>query len=208
MEPDRLDPFRQALVHLRRALREGDLRPGARVSAKAIADALTLSPTPVREALARLAGEGALEERRREGYFVPTPTAADIAALYHLSEQTLRIAQGRHPSQSRPVAADPRADPLRAVDRLFLAWAADAESAVTRDSYRFLSLRLAPVRRCEAFLLPGLAQEAEALFSLAASARRGRGPALRAFHGRRIAVAEGLARCLRSSEATPDDDAL
>jgi len=86
---ERLEPFRQALGDLRRRLREGDLEPGSRITAKEVAEGLRLSPTPVREALSRLAGEGLLEERRGDGLFVPELSATDVAGLYRLSEQLL-----------------------------------------------------------------------------------------------------------------------
>ena len=91
MVPERLEPFRQALVDLRRRLRDGALEPGARVTAKEVAEGLKLSHTPVREALSRLAGEGLLEERRGDGFFVPELSAADIAVLYRMSEQHLLL---------------------------------------------------------------------------------------------------------------------
>jgi DNA-binding GntR family transcriptional regulator len=53
-----------------------------------------LSPTPVREALSRLAGEGELEERRGDGFFVRRLSAADLIPLYEMSEQLLLISEG------------------------------------------------------------------------------------------------------------------
>jgi type IV secretory pathway protease TraF len=48
MAIERLEPFRQALVELRRRLRDGGLEPGARITAKEVAESLRLSPTPAR----------------------------------------------------------------------------------------------------------------------------------------------------------------
>lgn len=212
MEPARLDPFRQALIHVRHGLRSGDLRPGARMSVKAIADTLTLSPTPVREALSRLAGERLLEARRGEGYFVPALAADDIAALYRLSEQILRVAQGEpraRPGATETGAAPPidASDPVEAVDRLFRTWAGASASRVLADSFHIVALRLAPVRRCEPQVLPDLAAEAQQLLDLAhPGARRRRGPALHAFHARRIAVAETLAQRVRPAAPDGDDE--
>jgi DNA-binding GntR family transcriptional regulator len=58
MATERLEPFRQALVDLRPRLRDGVLQPGARVTAKEVAEGLKLSPTPVREALSHFARLG------------------------------------------------------------------------------------------------------------------------------------------------------
>jgi len=203
MTAEKLEPFRQALVELRRRLRDGLLEPGARITAKEVADSLKLSPTPVREALSRLAGEGVLEERRGDGFFVPELSAADIIVLCRMSEQLLLISQGATRAQHRgarifkPVADE---NPIRAVERLFLAWAAESSSRVTIEAYRTASIRLAPVRRREALLIEDLDEEAGALLRLAdPSARRQRPAAIQTFHKRRVALAEPLARLLESS---------
>jgi len=200
MAPERLEPFRQALVDLRRRIRDGALGPGARVTAKEVAEDLRLSPTPVREALSRLAGEGLLEERRGDGFFIPELSAADIAVLYRLSEQLLLMSQGA----ARATHRDPRVleslqvdDPITSVERLFIAWVAESSSRVILDSYRTTMIRLAPVRRVERHLLDDLAQEAQSLHELGDPAsRRQRPPAIQAFHKRRVALAERLARLL------------
>lgn len=197
MATERLEPFRRALVDLRRRLREGELAPGMRVTAKDVAEGLRLSPTPVREALSRLAGEGLLEERRGDGFFVPELTAADVAVLYRLSEHLLLIAlaASRAQAERRPLAAQPDVDPVRAVERLFFSWAAESSSRVTVEAYRTVAIRLAPVRRREVELIDDLAQETEALHRLAPPAqRRARTGAIRAFHRRRVALAERLAQ--------------
>ncbi|MFZ5721586.1 MAG: GntR family transcriptional regulator [Pseudomonadota bacterium] len=198
---ERREPFRQALVDLRRRLRKGDLAPGTRITAKEIAEALRLSPTPVREALSRLAGEGVLEERRGDGFFVPDLSAADIAALYRLSEQLLLMSQ----RTMRPSPRDLRLsesgtddDPIRRIERLFLAWAAESGSRVTIEAYRTVAVRLAPVRRREVELIDDLAQEAEGLLRLADPARRRARPAaIQTFHRRRAALVEQLADLVR-----------
>jgi DNA-binding transcriptional regulator YhcF (GntR family) len=200
MATERLEPFRQALIDLRGRLRDGRLGPGSKITPKEVAEGLKLSPTPVREALSRLAGEGLLEERRGDGFFVPELTAADISVLYRLSEQLLLLAQGatraRHRDARLPDARQ-GADPVRAVEVLFGGWVSESSSRVTIEAYRTVTLRLAPVRRREAQLLDDLAQEADALLRLAPpDARRQRPAAIQQFHRRRAALAEPLARLL------------
>lgn len=201
MAPERLEPFRQALVDLRRRLRDGALEPGARITAKEVADQLKLSHTPVREALSRLAGEGLLEDRRGDGFFIPELSAADIAVLFRLSEQLLLMSQ----EAARAIHRDARApeqplqvdDPIASVERLFIAWVAESSSRVILDSYRTTMIRLAPVRRVERQLLDDLLQEAQSLHELGDPAsRRLRAPAIQAFHKRRVALAERLAQRL------------
>lgn len=199
MPMERLEPFRQALVDLRRRLRDGELGPGSRVTAKEVAEGLRLSPTPVREALSRLAGEGLLEERRGDGFFVPELSAADIADLYRLGEHLLLIAQRRahSPRESRIPDVQPDENPVRAVERLFLAWAGEAGSRVTIEGYRTVAIRLAPVRRREAELIDNLAQEADQLLRLRPpSAWPARAAAIQQFHERRVVLSDRLAQLL------------
>ena len=49
---------------------EGMLVPGARINKKELASALEVSPTPINEAVSRLAGEKLIEQRSRQGFFV------------------------------------------------------------------------------------------------------------------------------------------
>lgn len=56
--------------HLLAAIRTGGLRPGDRILDGEIARALGVSPTPVREAILRLAHAGVIEHRPRRGFFL------------------------------------------------------------------------------------------------------------------------------------------
>jgi GntR family transcriptional regulator, carbon starvation induced regulator len=69
---------------LRSAILAGDLAPGSRLRAEHLADAWGVSPTPVREAFQRLAGEGiVLIEAQRGARVAPVDPAA-AAELYEL----------------------------------------------------------------------------------------------------------------------------
>lgn len=205
MQSERLEPFRQALFDLRRRLREGDLEPGDRVTAKDVAERLKLSATPAREALSRLAGEGVLEERRGDGFFVPELTAADISILYRLAEQLLLMSLECAVPPQRPAAVIelvPDDDPVRAVERLFLIWASEGGNGVLLDGFRKKALRLSPVRRREPLVLDGIGAEAEGLFALAdASARTRRATAVSLFFARRATLAGPLAALLQRPAA-------
>lgn len=56
--------------------------PGAQIRVDETAKLYGSSPTPVREALWRLAGERLVVESRRRGFFVPLPSADDLRQLY------------------------------------------------------------------------------------------------------------------------------
>lgn len=198
MSVGRVEPFRRALTELRERLRAGVLSPGARVTAKEVAEELHLSATPVREALSRLAGEGLLEERRGDGFFVRRLTALDIADLYRLHLASLSIAQDQNrrgrPDLAQAVAAQAATDPVRAVERLFSAWVAEGGSRVLISTHRLLTFQIGAVRRVEHRVLDDMSAEAVALASLAdASGWRDRQQGLLAFHERRVALADQLA---------------
>lgn len=194
---DRTDAFEIALEALRDSLREGEFPPGTRIPASKLADALQLSATPIREALSRLAGEGLVEERRQQGFFVRTLTSVDIADLYRLSLSHLMISQGQRTALGqRDAPAIPHTDltdPIRRVEGLLLAWMAGA-SATLMSSYRTLVIQLGPVRRIEHLVLADLDAEAAGLAALHDPEAAPQWlTALRRFHGRRIAVADRLA---------------
>lgn len=64
--------------HLRRAIQDGHIGPGARVVLDRVATDLGVSKVPVREAVTRLTGEGLLELKPNIGPVVPSFTADDV----------------------------------------------------------------------------------------------------------------------------------
>jgi len=69
---------------LRQMIVDGRLAPGERVNEVRLAEALGVSRTPLREALNRLAAEGALTARPAIGYSVRPLTIAEFEQLYDL----------------------------------------------------------------------------------------------------------------------------
>jgi len=67
---------------IRVMISEGQLAADARINEVRLAEELGVSRTPLREALATLVAEGALESRPRRGVFVRPLTRADFMALY------------------------------------------------------------------------------------------------------------------------------
>jgi DNA-binding GntR family transcriptional regulator len=78
------DPFERTLTALRRRIIAGAPLQGAPLSVKALAAQLSVSPTPVREALARLSGEG-LVARTGAGYAGVIHDRESLAGLYDLA---------------------------------------------------------------------------------------------------------------------------
>lgn len=205
MAAKRAESFRLALLALRERLREGCFAPGERIAAVEVAEALRLSATPVREALSRLAGEGLIEERRGQGYFIRTLSALDVADLYRLSLSHLAIALDAHRlgRQAQVQALDAWAgDPVADVERLFQGWVREAGGRALSLSYRTLEIRLGPVRRAEPLLFTDLAEEAGELRAVARDPEaNGRLKSLRRFHDRRLGVADRIASLLEGARA-------
>ncbi|MEU7814356.1 GntR family transcriptional regulator [Pseudonocardia sp. NPDC049154] len=75
---------RHVANHVRERIMSGQLRPGDRLRLEHIAADLGISVTPVREALAGLAGEGFVEAQPRRGFVVSTLDRGDIADVFQI----------------------------------------------------------------------------------------------------------------------------
>ena len=69
---------------LREMIESGSLRPGARLDEQSLADQMSVSRTPLREAIGRLAREGLIENRPYRGNFVRTFTTKQVNDLYEV----------------------------------------------------------------------------------------------------------------------------
>lgn len=200
------EPFHVALTALRERLHSGALPPGGRATAVDLADELGLSTTPVREALSRLAGEGLLDDRRGQGYFVRLLSAADIADLYRMSlahllialepRRSARMAAGVPPPEGEGPAAF---DPVSAIEALFRGWVGATGSRPLVAAFRVVQIQLGPVRRLEPRVLRDLEPEARGLLANGETSRAERLAALRQFHAARIRDADGLAALLEGA---------
>lgn len=73
-----------AADRLRNAIRNGVLRPGARLVERDLAEQLGMSRIPVREAIQRLVEEGLVEKLPHRGTFVYAPTRKEIEEICSL----------------------------------------------------------------------------------------------------------------------------
>lgn len=64
----------------------GELPPGSRLSNRALAQEMGISPIPVREAISHLQSEGLVDHRHGEGAFVPVPNSDELLDLYDQRE--------------------------------------------------------------------------------------------------------------------------
>lgn len=195
------DPYERTLDVLRRRLRDGAFGHGQPLQILRLATDMAVSSTPIREALARLAGEG-LIERGATGYRTHRHDAASLRELYQLDE-TYALAA---------LASNRRADPRRdgilgraeavaaTVDHVerteaLLARIATADNRALAAARRNLWDRLALFRRAEAHVFDDLEAETQALETLLA---RDAGPPsatlIRAFYRRRTRAAGQILR--------------
>lgn len=85
-----------AVAAVRGMICDGALAPGRRINEVHLAQSLGISRTPLREALNRLAAEGAIEARARLGFFVRPLTREEFEQVYDirplLDPEALRLA--------------------------------------------------------------------------------------------------------------------
>lgn len=147
------DPYQLALAALDRFAADGRFGWGSPLVVTALAQELALSPTPVREALARLAGEGVIEHRPGRGYFAPSPGPGDIAELYELHHRLVAWALDENPSGPwrRPGGAAPEGSRQ---ERIFADIVNASGVHALRAEHRRLVRRLHPVQSVEARVRP------------------------------------------------------
>lgn len=143
------DSFGEAMAAAWRLCLSESVGAGDPLVVHEIAEASKLSATPVREALAWLAGQGLIERRVGRGYFTLNPSAADVAQLYDLHQRYLLWSlQSRHTPKRLKPAADV-ADVQERIAWLFRCIATSSGDAVLADAQGRLAARLRLLRRAE-----------------------------------------------------------
>lgn len=66
------------------ALIRGQIEPGERLYINPLAEQLNVSPTPLRQALSRMEGEGLVKNIPRRGIYVIKPTQAEVRNLFEV----------------------------------------------------------------------------------------------------------------------------
>jgi DNA-binding GntR family transcriptional regulator len=131
----------RAAEAVRTMIVSGALPDGTRINEVHLAATLGLSRTPLREALNRLAAEGALEAQPRRGYFVKPLTAAEFEQVYAirpmLDPQALRLAGIPAPARLRE---------LEQLNRKLVAAADPVERARIDDAWHLLLVDACPNR--------------------------------------------------------------
>jgi DNA-binding GntR family transcriptional regulator len=71
-----------AYERIKALILDGSLAPAVRLNKPDLAARLNISQTPVNDAIARLAGEGFIDQRGRDGYFVRAYNLKELSELY------------------------------------------------------------------------------------------------------------------------------
>ncbi len=210
------DPFGKAVAVLKARLLTGAYGHGRPLLVSEVAAELGLSTTPVREAMARLVGEGMIEEHRGRGYMTWRMDSADLKELYELEGFYLGwaahlcvalpaqvagplIDRARFELLGQGGASDPVLSPLsvRLQKALDLVVEAPGHGAL-KDAYERTAQRLGPAREVEGVVLAEAERECAALHeTLARGTFAELAPFADAFARRRVEAAGEIASSLR-----------
>jgi DNA-binding transcriptional ArsR family regulator len=172
------DQFAVVLATLRTQFRDGAWVEGEPLTVGDLASECGVSQTPVREALARLAGEGLVEDRRGRGYYARRIDGAELADLYRVQRILGRVALASGPcsrgSAQHPYLCSPTdflTSPVAAWEGLFESLLKRANSTLLTQEQRRLANLLAPARRIEQLVLGEAAGDFEPLAAALAGSR-------------------------------------
>lgn len=186
---------------LKTAIASGELRPGDRLDPAKLARQYDVSPTPVRDALYRLAGARLVNSRTQDGFEVPLPSETELRWQYSLSQDLLKLAI-KNPKKNMgfrlewSISHDD--DPAKAVLNLFDAIARSAANPELTATIMNICERLQPVRRMEYMVFADHDVELSLLMECAAKGEPQETiNLLSRYHKRRIRHVSDLITCLR-----------
>ncbi|WP_354087599.1 GntR family transcriptional regulator [Brevundimonas faecalis] len=195
------DPYGQALSALAGFAGEGRFGSGMPLVITSLAHELGLSPTPVREALARLAGEGLVEHWPGRGYFAPSLAATDVAELYDYHQRLVLWAIDLPPVASVEFVKAPNGSLLERLEQVFACVTARSGNRILIRTHRLAAARLRPIRLVEAAAAP---LEPEQVAGLEGLLKTGRALEFRAalvrYHEDRMSASISIANAMRRSD--------
>lgn len=168
---------------LKDVLLSGAIRPGTRLEPARLADELTSSVTPVRDALHRLAGEGLVEMRASDGFHLPLLTEALLSDLYRWNDELMRIAL-KHRRRSKLVVSDGQ-QPCNAAG-VFLAIGQATRSIAIAAHIASSNAMLALARHAESRVLDNMEEEVSAIWEAFANSTNATKTLIQAYHSKRL----------------------
>lgn len=186
--------YLQAYRRIRLALRERHWGEGEHVAVTHCAEACNLSPTPVREAMARLAGEGLLEERRGMGYFVPRLGPVELSELYTIAQSTAVMAVSEPVVLPANLGTEGAENTPLDSGTMLLTLAGQTANSLVCLLAANLDARLAPVQAAEGQIFDQARESAEFIALLGKGDRRQLQRFASNFYSRRRKAALEIAR--------------
>jgi len=187
---------------LKRRLMMREFRPGERLDPAALAETLSSSVTPVRDALHMLTGELLVETRTSDGFHVPSVDEPGLKDLYDWMSEVLVLAirASRRNELGPPSPAASSVASGQSADRAAELFAMIGRCSRNAEHHRAivsLNMRLHAVRTVEPFVLEGIESEVDALAAAAAAGdwRETQRLSL-AYHRRRRRSAADIVRAL------------
>lgn len=143
-----------AYAHIASELRAGTRAPGGTIVVKDVARTLRMTETPVREALERLKGQGAvMAADGRRGFAVPNLLPSDLVDYLDLVDFTVRSALSCDCPFRMPYPIDedepPIDDAVEAIEDLIAPIVHATQSPLIAETMARTNLILAPYRRAE-----------------------------------------------------------
>ena len=125
----------EVVAYVRDLIFTGALKPGTKIDQEAVAAALDVSRSPIREALVILGQEGLLDVTPRRGASVAELTPEDIIDHYEL----FGVVSGRAAAMSAATLTDEQIDALRSVHERFVAGTDDDLTELNNDFHRIIN---------------------------------------------------------------------
>jgi len=178
---------------LRDMLRAGAFVPGARLEANRLADEISVSATPIRDALHRLAGERLVDGVIGEGFRVPRLNEAELRELYEWHSAILSMAIRTTPQSELSLATSAPTAFEAVADRTAELFGRLAEAVPNRELRAAILAtddRIHPFRINEARVIDASGAELAEI----ALVDQGQPQALRRYHLRRMRAASELVR--------------
>lgn len=152
---------------LRQRIMSHAFRPGDRLDPAALAETLSSSVTPVRDALHLLTGEGLVTTRTGDGFHLPAIDEPGLVDLYAWTAEVLGLALGAWPKgaiQMQPPAPPDEHDDVAArTAALFRQIASRSANVEHQQAIASLNARLHAVRTVEPHVLDGSGEELDAI---------------------------------------------
>lgn len=189
---------------LRRRLLTGVWPSGQRLEAVRLAKELSVSMTPVRDSLNRLAGERLVHSSPGEGYQVPLLDETELRGLIDWHHTLIGIVLAPRSATATPAELPEGHDGIgERTAILFTVIASTARSLELDWALGNATARLGPYRRHEETVLGDVPAELEQLEALVREGNQdGLARAIDHYHGRRHAVAAELVHAARSGGGT------